>query len=71
MNDLLINISALLREHEENRIEGETIDDRSGERAGMAGRIIAAVRRHDEEAKARQSVLLEPRATIRRQPPSV
>ena len=54
--DLILDIISLLREHEENRIEGETIDERHAERVGMAGRVIAAVRHHD----GGQAVLLEP-----------
>lgn len=54
--DLMISITTLLREHEENNVSGLTIDQRFTERVLMAGRIIAAVRHHD----GGQAVLLEP-----------
>ena len=54
--DLMISITTLLREHEENNVAGLSIDQRFSERVLMAGRIIAAVRHHD----GGQAVLLEP-----------
>ena len=55
--DLMISITTLLREHEENNVAGLSIDQRFTERVLMAGRIIAAVRHHD----GGQAVLLEPK----------
>lgn len=58
--DLILEIAVLLREHEENRIEGVSIDARHIERALMAGRIIAAVRHHDEMTNSSQHRPLAP-----------
>lgn len=58
--DLILDIAVLLREHEENRVEGVSIDARYIELALMAGRIIAAVRHHDEMTNASQHQPLAP-----------
>lgn len=60
--DLILEIQVLLREHEENHIKGVSIDARYIERALMAGRIVAAVRHHDEMTNASQHQPLAPKS---------